>query len=72
MAQRELTVVAGALSLRHKKVSSPRAQDDLAKRWRKCGSATDDSSTVTSDVIPLLDGWIRRLEREAGSTAQER
>ena len=60
-----LTVVAGALS-RGQKPKSTQAQDAIAKRWR-LGSAGIEPTTATPDVIPLLDGWIRRLEREAGS-----
>ena len=65
MSERELNIVAGALA-RAVKPKAAQAQDGLAKRWR---STPTDSERIAErqDVIPLLDGWIRRLEREAGS-----
>jgi hypothetical protein len=64
MAEPQLVVVAGSLP-RGAKPKVTRPQDALAKRWRNGleSSATPDRQ----DVIPLLDGWIRRLEREAGA-----
>jgi hypothetical protein len=59
-----LTVIAGALA-RGQKPKGTQAQDALAKRWR-LGAASMPGPEQTPDVIPLLDGWIRRLEREAG------
>ena len=60
MAEPQLVVVAGALP----RGAKPKiAQDALAKRWRNTESA---ATPERQDVIPLLDGWIRRLEREAG------
>jgi hypothetical protein len=60
-----LTVIAGALA-RGQKPKTSQAQDAIAKRWRMGGISTPEPSEP-SDVIPLLDGWIRRLEREAGT-----
>jgi hypothetical protein len=65
MSSRDLTVIAGALSRGQKPKTTP-AQDALAKRWRMGAMGAPDPATETPDVIPLLDGWIRRLERQAG------
>ena len=62
MAEPQLVVVAGALP-RGAKPKVTRSQDALAKRWR---SSAETAAPEKQDVIPLLDGWIRRLEREAG------
>ena len=64
MAEPQLVVVAGSLP-RGAKPKVTRAQDAIARRWRN----TPEPETAPSrqDVIPLLDGWIRRLEREAGT-----
>ena len=64
MAEPQLIVVAGSLP-RGAKPKVTRAQDALAKRWRS--GADTATAQERQDVIPLLDGWIRRLEREAGS-----
>lgn len=67
MAKRQqLSVVAGALS-RSLKPKGALAQDALAKRWR--ASLPQDSSQPAElpEVISLMDAWIRRLEREAGT-----
>jgi len=60
-----LTVIAGSLA-RGQKPKLSKAQEAIARRWR-AGSIGLPEPMETSDVIPLLDGWIRRLEREAGS-----
>lgn len=69
MTERPLVVIAGALS-RKRKAKAAQLQDGIAKRWRleePGGSQLPRGEPVESrDVIPLLDGWIRRLEREAG------
>jgi hypothetical protein len=63
----DLSVIAGALSRGQKPKNTP-AQDAIARRWRMgMGASALEQSAEKSDVIPLLDGWIRRLEREAGS-----
>jgi len=67
MRNTPLTVVAGALS-RGQKPKGTQAQDAIAKRWRLGSAAVAAPATETPDVIPLLDGWIRRLEREAGAS----
>ena len=62
--ERELSIVAGALA----KAIKPKAalsQDALARRWRP--AADPEPAQRSQDVIPLLAGWIRRLEREAGA-----
>ena len=64
MSDPELFVIAGALA-RSLKPKVAQAQDEIAKRWR-AGAAAPDQSSRLPDVVPLLDGWIRRLEREAG------
>jgi hypothetical protein len=61
----ELSIVMGALT-RGKKPKNSQAQDAIAKRWRMGGTFPPDHAIENVDVIPLLDGWIRRLEREAG------
>ena len=63
MAQPQLVVVAGSLP-RGTRPKVTRPQDALAKRWRN--GLESAATTDRQDVIPLLDGWIRRLEREAG------
>ena len=63
MAEPQLVVVAGALA-RAAKPRITHAQDAIAKRWRSSGENT--TVPERQDVIPLLDGWIRRIEREAG------
>ena len=63
MAEPQLVVVAGALP-RNAKPKVSRPQDALAKRWRQ--DPENVANNKPQDVIPLLDGWIRRLEREAG------
>jgi hypothetical protein len=63
MAEPQLVVVAGALP-RGAKPKVTRPQDAIAKRWRNSAEAA--AAPERQDVIPLLDGWIRRLEREAG------
>jgi hypothetical protein len=65
MSERELNVVAGALA-RAAKPKAAQLQDALAKRWR-APSIESDPNPSRQDVIPLLAGWIRRLEREAGA-----
>jgi hypothetical protein len=69
MSERDLVVILGALS-RTRKARTTQLQDSLAKRWRMDGvpaRMADPGVTELRDVIPLLDGWIRRLEREAGA-----
>jgi hypothetical protein len=62
MAEPQLVVVAGALP-RGARPKVTRPQDALAKRWR---NGAESPTPERQDVIPLLDGWIRRLERETG------
>jgi hypothetical protein len=62
MEEPQLVVVAGTLP-RGTKPKVTRPQEALAKRWR---NSTEAAAPQRQDVIPLLDGWIRRLEREAG------
>ncbi len=64
MARRNLTVVSGGLSRKSKPKATP-APNELANRWREVGPAAA-RAPEKSDVIPLLDGWIRRIERQAG------
>jgi hypothetical protein len=68
MADPKLEVIAGSLPRRSSgKTASVR--EAMAKRWRSDGLFTSVPrlhAVETRDVIPLLDGWIRRLEREAG------
>jgi hypothetical protein len=64
MARRKLTVVAGGLSRKSKPKATP-APNELANRWRELGTAAP-RTPEKGDVIPLLDGWIRRIERQAG------
>jgi len=65
MSEPELSIVAGALA-RTLKPKVTQMQDAIAKRWRMGGLLGTEKATESPDVIPLLDGWIRRLEREAG------
>ena len=68
MRNTALTVIAGTLA-RGAKPKGTQAQDAIAKRWRAGAAGVVEPTTETPDVIPLLDGWIRRLEREAGSAS---
>ena len=66
MARRKLTVVTGGLSKKRKPKASP-APSELANRWRGSDITPPAPKKAESgDVIPLLDGWIRKLERQAG------
>jgi hypothetical protein len=65
MSSPELSVVSGTLPRNRQPKTTP-AQDALAKRWR-LGGLAEPEPIPHKDVIPLLDGWIRLLEREAGS-----
>jgi hypothetical protein len=62
MAEHELSVIAGALARSLKPKGLP-PQDSLAKRWRLPVPAPSARGALP-DVIPLLDGWIRVLERD--------
>jgi hypothetical protein len=64
MSDRELSVVAGSLTRRQKPKVAP-VQDSIAKRWRAAESSRANRPPAGSDVIPLLDGWVRVLEKEA-------
>lgn len=66
MAKRQLSVVAGALS-RSLKPKGAKEQDALAKRWRAAVPQVPPQTPELPDVISLMDAWIRRLEREAGT-----
>jgi len=60
----KLTVVKGERTRRQPKPTPE--QLEMARRWRMGGIGPEPRKPLTGDVIPLLDGWIRRLEREAG------
>ena len=68
----KLKVVKGARTRRTPKPTPQ--QVELARRWRMGGLGVESRKPLEGDVIPLLDGWIRRLEREAGldSAANEK
>jgi hypothetical protein len=68
MAKRQLSVVAGTLSRSLKPKGAP-GQDALAKRWRATLPEASAQPPELPDVISLMDAWIRRLEREAGTGA---
>jgi hypothetical protein len=61
-------VVAGALSP-SLKPKGAQPQDALAKRWRAVLPEVPSQPADLPDVISLMDAWIRRLEREAGTGA---
>jgi len=64
MPRRKLSVVAGGKSgKRQPKAAQP--QNDIAGRWRSL-LPEPPRKKLEGDVIPLLDGWIRRLQRQAG------
>jgi hypothetical protein len=67
MAARKLSVVAGALSSK-RMAKAEQPQNDLARRWRSGDLEPPERPTEkhAGDVVPLLDGWIRHLEREVG------
>jgi hypothetical protein len=62
MSDRELIVVAGALARSLKPKVAP-AQDALAKRWRTPAGGVSAQPGDIKDVISLLDGWVKVLER---------
>ncbi|HEX7938356.1 MAG TPA: hypothetical protein VF483_05140 [Gemmatimonadaceae bacterium] len=64
MARRKLSVVAGDQSRSRKPKAAP-PPNELANRWRELGP-TEAKAQDAGDVIPILDGWVRRLERQAG------
>jgi hypothetical protein len=64
MARRKLTVVSGGLSGKRKPKAAP-SPNELANRWRDIVQSAP-RAPEKGDVIPLLDGWIRRIERQAG------
>ena len=64
MARRKLSVVSGGQSRNRKPKAAP-APNELANRWRELGP-TEPKAQDAGDVIPILDGWVRRLERQAG------
>ena len=73
MPRRNLTVVKGGKGRKR----APRAaqpQSDLAARWRREEPQPTRSRKLEGDVISLMDGWIRQLERQVGldSAANER
>jgi len=71
MSARPFAVVAGARPRgRKSKAEQPVPQSELAKRWRQEGVATE-TTRADQDVIPLLDGWVRVLEKRAGSYPSE-
>jgi hypothetical protein len=65
MAARKLSVVAGDLS-RKRKPKEEQPQSQIARRWRTGEFEVAPKEKLAGDVIPLLDGWIRRLERQVG------
>ena len=68
MADPKLEVIAGSLP-RLPSNKSAKVRDAMAKRWRIDGLFTEVPrlpAPEPRDVIPLLDGWVRRLERESG------
>lgn len=66
MPKRQLFVVAGARA-RSVRPKGAQAQDALAKRWRVPLPPVSPQPAELPDVISLMDAWIRRLEREAGT-----
>jgi hypothetical protein len=66
MSERPLVLIAGALTGRPK-VKVAIVQESIARRWRHSGPTPQVEPAESRDIIPLLDGWIRRLEREAGT-----
>jgi hypothetical protein len=73
MADPKLEVIAGSLP-RRSSGKTAKVRDAMAKRWRIDSLFTTAprlESVESRDVIPLLDGWIRRLEREAGDDQQQ-
>ena len=67
MAARKLSVVAGGLS-RKRKPKTEQPQNELATRWRtgEHEIPVRAAEAHPGDVVPILDGWIRRLERQVG------
>jgi hypothetical protein len=72
MSKHRLEIVAGDLprGTRRKQTS---LEDAILKRWRKdAQTAHEAAPDADRDVIPLLDGWLRRLERQSSSPTDER
>jgi len=66
MSAPQLCVVAGERPRdRKSKTTQPAAQNALAKRWRQDTPASDVARGAR-DVIPLMEGWVRVLEKQAG------
>jgi hypothetical protein len=73
MADPKLEVIPGALP-RQPSGKTAKVRDAMAKRWRIDNlfhTAPQLPQPGARDVIPLLDGWIRRLERETGEDQPE-
>jgi hypothetical protein len=66
MAEHRLTVIAGALNRERKPVA--RQVSGLAKRWRAGLNHLSEPGSQDRLVVPLMDGWIRRIERQAGES----
>lgn len=47
-------------------------EDAIMQRRRAETAERATESTGSPDVIPLLDGWIRRIERQSGSETPKR
>jgi hypothetical protein len=61
MSHPELSLIPGAQP-RGAKPKGSRPQEAIARRWRS--GQTAEPVAGDPDVIPLLNAWIRRLERE--------
>ena len=72
MSKHRLEIIAGEQprGTRRKQVS---LEDAMLKRWRKDAQTTRQATPdVDPDVIPLLDGWLRRIERQSSSPIDTR
>jgi hypothetical protein len=72
MSKPRLEVVAGELprGSRRKQLS---LEDAIVKRWRADVQTAHGAATESdSEVIPLLDGWLRRLERQSTTPTGKR
>ena len=72
MSKHRLEIIAGdqPRGARRQQVS---LEDALLKRWRNDAQAAHEASPDTDrDVIPLLDGWLRRLERQSATPTDKR
>jgi hypothetical protein len=72
MSKHRLEIIAGDQS-RGARRTQVSLEDAMLKRWRKdAQTAHEVTPAADPDVIPLLDGWLRRIERQSSSPIDRR